>query len=65
MKKSHTHFDEIKLVGITTRTNNHLEMAPETSKIEPLIRQYFENNVGDKITGRTNPGTLVLRLYRL
>lgn len=38
MKKELTDKSEIKLVGLTVRTNNKNEMNPQTSKIGELAR---------------------------
>lgn len=48
---------EIKLVGITVRTNNRAEFNPETAKIGACIQHYFHQQVPEKIPQRKNPGT--------
>ena len=57
MQKIKTDLPEIKLVGITTRTNNAAEINPVTSKIGPTVQKYFHNELAEKITGRKKPGT--------
>ena len=52
MQKTIIKYPEIKLVGITTRTNN----AP-TNKIPETIQTYFHNKLSEKINDRKNPGT--------
>lgn len=50
---------EIKLVGITTRTNNaHIfESDPSTNKIAMTVQKYFHGGLSEKINSRKNPGT--------
>jgi predicted transcriptional regulator YdeE len=57
MKKTNVQLPEIKLVGITVRTNNSLEANPETAKIGKTISNYFENNLSQKILNRTKSET--------
>lgn len=57
MRKTEINLNEIKLVGITVRTSNSLEMNPETAKIGQTIGKYFENNLSQKISERVKPGT--------
>ena len=59
MKKTITPLPEIKLVGITTRTNNtHLfERDPATNKIAATVQKYFHNGLAEKIVARKKPGT--------
>ncbi len=47
---------EIRLVGITRRTNNKAEMDPSTAQIGATIEQYFQQGVSDKIINRNKPG---------
>ncbi len=56
MKKSLINLEEIKLVGITARTNNTDEMNPEKGKIGPTLETYFSKNLADKIQNRKSPG---------
>lgn len=57
MKQTSTKLQEIKLVGITCRTNNALEMNPETANITPTAQKYFYQGGPGKIANRTSPGT--------
>jgi predicted transcriptional regulator YdeE len=56
MKKIIVELPEIKLVGITTRTDNAGEMNPETAKIGTTMHRFFGGNMQDKIINRKNPG---------
>ncbi|QEK38143.1 GyrI-like domain-containing protein [Candidatus Cytomitobacter indipagum] len=58
MKKSKNQLNEIKLVGISVKTNNAAEMNPDTGKIMPTINKYFSNNINEKISNRKNPGAM-------
>lgn len=57
MQKTITTLPEIKLVGITTRTNNaHIfEANPSTNKIAQTIQQYFHQGLSQKINHRKKP----------
>lgn len=57
MQKTITELPEIKLLGISCRTNNTLEMNISTAKIAPTIQKYFQQASGKKIPNRKNPGT--------
>ena len=59
MQKTMTTLSELKLVGITTRTNNaHIfERDPSTNKIAATVQKYFHNGLAQKIKDRINPGT--------
>ena len=57
MEKSYLQLKEIKLVGITVRTENANEMNPETSEILKLINKYFDEKVNEKIGNRVKPWT--------
>ncbi|MCE3239278.1 MAG: hypothetical protein K0R24_2259 [Gammaproteobacteria bacterium] len=57
MKKELVNKSEIKLVGLTARTNNKNEMNPETSKIGKLAGRFWGQNVANQISDRKNPGT--------
>lgn len=57
MQKTLIELPEIKLVGIKMRTNNKIEMNPETNKIGKIIQKYHSNNFSSKIKNRTKPGT--------
>ena len=66
MQKTITTLTELKLVGITTRTNNAkiFEKDPSTNKIAATIQKYFHNGLAKRINDRKNPGT-TLCLYAL
>lgn len=57
MQSSYERLPTIQLIGITTRTNNRLEMDPATAKIGKTVAQYMEANLADKIPSRAKPGT--------
>lgn len=59
MQKSMITLTELKLVGITTRTNNAqiFERDPLTNKIAATVQKYFHNGLSEKIKDRKNPGT--------
>lgn len=59
MQKAMTTLTELKLVGITTRTNNaHIfEADPSTNKLAATVQKYFHNGLATKIKERKNPGT--------
>lgn len=59
MQKITTVLNEIKLVGITTRTNNAqiFDQDPSTNKIAALVQEYFRHNLAETVKNRTNPGT--------
>jgi predicted transcriptional regulator YdeE len=50
--------DEIKLIGLETRTLNRHEMDPATAKIPTLWEGFFAEGVAEKIPGRTDGSTL-------
>lgn len=54
-----TTLPEMKLVGITTRTNNArlFEADPETNPIAATVKKYFHQGLAAKIPGRQKPGT--------
>jgi predicted transcriptional regulator YdeE len=56
MQKTMSQLPEIKLVGITCRTNNATEMNPVTAKIGSTAQDYFKKGVSAKIPHRKNPG---------
>ena len=56
MKKLEFIGKELKLAGITSRTNNILEMNPTTSKITPTLQKYFNNNLASEIHNNKQPG---------
>lgn len=59
MKKSTVTLTELKLVGITARTNNTLifETDPSTNIIAATVQKYFYNALAEKIRDRKKPGT--------
>jgi predicted transcriptional regulator YdeE len=59
MQKIITPLPEIKLVGITARTNNtHLfESNPSTNIIATTVQKYFYGGLAEKILERKKPGT--------
>ena len=56
MQKTTTTLPEIKLVGITARTNNASEMNFATAKIAVTIQKYLQGAMYDKIQNRKTPG---------
>lgn len=62
MKKELTNKSEIKLVGLTARTNNKNEMNPQTSKIGELAGRFWSENIAGNISNRKNPG-VTLSVY--
>jgi predicted transcriptional regulator YdeE len=62
MKKELANKSEIKLVGLSVRTNNKSEMNPQTSKIGELAGRYWGQNLATQIPNRKNPG-VTLSVY--
>ena len=62
MKKELINKQEIKLVGLTARTNNKNEINPQTSKIGALAGRFWSQNIADQISNRKNPG-VTLSVY--
>lgn len=56
MKKELVTKPEIKLVGVTIRTNNKNEMNPQLAKIGELVGRYRNENIAKQIPNRKNPG---------
>ncbi len=56
MKKELVNKREIKLVGLSTRTNNQNEMDAKTAKIGALMGEFFGKNKAVHISGRKSPG---------
>ncbi len=56
MEKNYIKHPEIKLVGISVRTNNKNEFDPIKAKIFHMIEKYFSEKVSEKILNRRNPG---------
>ncbi len=59
MQKERITQPEIKLVGLTARTNNKNEMVPGTAKIAPLANLYWQQNMASQIQNRKNPGVTI------
>lgn len=59
MQKSTITLQELKLVGITTRTNNaqNFGKEPATNQIALTVQKYFQNGLAEKIQDRKKPGT--------
>lgn len=62
MKKELVNKPELKLIGLTARTNNKNEMNPQTSKIGELMGRYWSQNIAAQISDRKNPG-VILSVY--
>ncbi len=62
MKKELLEKTEIRLVGLTARTNNSNEMTPLAAKIGALAGSYWSQNVAAQIANRKNPG-VTLSVY--
>ena len=62
MKKELVNKTEIKLIGLTARTNNKNEMNPQTSKIGELAGRFWNQNIAGQIPNRNNPG-VTLSIY--
>lgn len=62
MKKELVNKVEIKLVGLTARTNNKNEMNPQTSKIGELAGRFWSQNIANQIANRKNLG-VTLSVY--
>lgn len=56
MKKEKAALPEIKLAGITARTNNANEADPSLAKITPTVQRWFQENLSAKIPHGVNPG---------
>lgn len=61
MKKQSIALPEIKLIGISIRTNNATEIDPLTGKIFGCVQRYFHQALNEKIPHRKKPGTTGLR----
>jgi predicted transcriptional regulator YdeE len=62
MQKELANKSEIKLVGLTARTNNNDEINPQTSKIGEIMGRYWSQNIAAQISDRINPG-VTLAVY--
>jgi predicted transcriptional regulator YdeE len=56
MQKITITLPEIRLVGITTRTNLASEMNLATAKIGATVQKYFHGGLSEKIKNRKKPG---------
>lgn len=58
MQKTTATLTEIKLVGISARTNNAnmFEMNPTNNKIVSTVQKYFQGGLPEKINNRKKPG---------
>ena len=55
MEKMIVILQDIKIVGISERTNNANEANPATAKIGPTVQSYMQENVPAKINNRARP----------
>src|SRR5436190_16547052 len=62
MKKELTNKSEIKLIGLTARTNNKNEMISQVSRIGELADRFWSQNIASQIPNRKNPG-VTLSVY--
>jgi predicted transcriptional regulator YdeE len=62
MKKELAKKPEIKMIGLTARTNNKNEMNPQIAKIGTLAGRYWGQNIAQLIPDRKNPG-VTLAVY--
>lgn len=56
MNKTIITLPELKLLGLTCRTNNKSEMDPATAQIPLTLQNYFSTMCPDRIPYRKNPG---------
>lgn len=56
MEQQTIQLPEIKLVGLTARTNYMNEINPLSAKIGPTVQTYFHTSACDKINQRSKPG---------
>lgn len=56
MKREKVTLDQIKLIGMTVRTNNKNEMNPSTAKINKLASTYWQQQIANQFKNRINPG---------
>jgi len=56
MKKIEVTHPQIKLVGISSRTNNMSEMNPMTAKILPTLQRYGQEKIASHIPHKKNEG---------
>lgn len=58
MKKEQISKDDIKLLGLSVRTNNKNEINPEMSKIGKLANRFMTEVVASRIQDQKNPGVI-------
>jgi len=58
MNKTNTQLLEIRLIGVTERTSNALEMNQDTAKISATMKKFFSCDMQGQILERKNPGTV-------
>jgi len=63
MKKINVNLAEKKLAGIIVRTKNIDETNPNSAKILPLVTEYFQKEIYNKIINRKNPGITLCGYY--
>ena len=56
MKKESVNKQEIKLIGLSVRTNNKNEMNPKVAKIGEIAGRYMSQNIAAQVANRKNPG---------
>lgn len=56
MKKTFEQVEQMKLVGLSVRTNNAAEMSPEGGKITATLQMYAGDQISDRIKSRVKPG---------
>ncbi len=56
MIKESVNKSEIRLIGLSLRTNNKNEINPQTAQISGLVGQFFSQNIALQIPNRKNPG---------
>lgn len=57
MEKQKVTLPEIKLIGISVRTNNEIEINPLSGRIFGCIQRYFHQKLFENIPHRKKPGT--------
>lgn len=57
MQKIVATLPEFKLIGISARTSNALELNPQTGQIVPSLQRYFGEQLFEKIPHRKKPST--------
>ena len=57
MEQTSVTLPEIKLVGISVRTNNSQELDKMKGRIFPCVQRYFHGALSEKIPNRAKPGT--------